>query len=290
MALPYTRVLVLGGTGFLGSRIVRELCGRGVEARAYGSADVDLRRFESLKVLDDQIDADTVLIFASALTPDKGSTLEALHDNFTMAASVGRYLETRSIGLCVYISSDAVYPLRDNPVRESSPIEPANYYALAKYCGERILARQAEIKGLPLLNLRSTALYGPGDPHGSYGPNSFMRSLLKDRTVRLFGRGEELRDHLHVDDAARLTCDLIAARAAGTFNLATGRSQSFSDVVDVMRQVVPQSFEVEYLPRRAPVTHRHFDIARLFLQVPGFRFTSLEQGLSGYYHSGMQDP
>ena len=286
--IPYKRVLLLGRTGFLGKAIHRAFHDDGILVRGYGSAELDLRRFEMLKALDGQIDADTVLIVASALTPDKGATLEVLQDNLLMSLNVGRYLETHAVGLCVYISSDAVYPFRGNPVTETTAVEPANLYALAKYCGERILARQAEARGLSLLNVRLTALYGPGDPHGSYGPNSFMRSLVKENTVRLFGKGEEQRDHLHVDDAARLVRRLVAAKASGTYNLATGHSRSFSDVVEVLRQVVPVSFEMASVPGKGPVTHRHFDVTKLFLQVPGFRFMSLEQGLAGYYRSCVQ--
>lgn len=286
--IPYTRVVLLGRTGFLGKAIHRVFHRDGLLVRGYGSAELDLRRFEMLKMLDDQIDAGTVLILASALTPDKGATLEVLQDNFMMCLNVARYLESHPAGLCVYISSDAVYPFRYNPITESAPVEPANFYALAKYAGERILARLVESAGLRLLTLRLTALYGPGDPHGSYGPNSFMRSLVEQNRIRLFGEGEERRDHLHVDDAAQLVHHLVVANVSGTYNLATGHSRSFSDVVEVLRQVVPVSFEVVSLPRKGPITHRHFDVTKLFLQVPGFRFMSLEQGLAGYFRSCVQ--
>jgi len=286
--IPYKRVVLLGHTGFLGKALYRVFQGHGADVRGLGSADLDLRRFERLAVLDDQLDADTALIVTSALTPDKGATLEVLQDNIQMYLNLGRYLETRPVGLCVYISSDAVYPFLGNPVTEESPVEPASIYALGKYSGERILARQAEVKGLQLLNLRLTALYGPGDTHGSYGPNSFMRSLVKDKTVRLFGQGEEQRDHLHVDDAARLICLLVCAKTTGTYNLATGTSHSFADVVNVLRRVVPAPFEVVSAPRKAPVTHRHFDVTKLFLQVPDFQYTSIEEGLATYYRSSVQ--
>ena len=286
--IPYKRVVLLGHTGFFGKALFRIFQGTGAAVRGLGSADLDLRRFERMAVLDDVADADTVLIVASALTPDKGATLEVLQDNLQMYLNLGRYLETHPVGLCVYISSDAVYPFRGIPVTEESPVEPASIYALGKYSGERILARQAEVKGLPLLNLRLTALYGPGDTHGSYGPNSFIRSLVKDKTVRIFGQGEEQRDHLHVDDAARLVCRLVGAKATGTYNLATGKSQSFAHVVDVLRRVVPEPFDLVSAPRKAPVTHRHFDVTKLFLQVPGFEYTPIEEGLAAYYRSSVR--
>ena len=224
MLIPYKRVVLLGCTGFLGKAIHRVFESQRLVVRGYGSAELDLRRFEMLRLLDGQIDGDTVLIVASALTPDKGTTLEALQDNLLMSLNVGRYLEAHAPGLCVYIGSDAVYPLRANPVTEDSPVDPANLYGLAKYCGERILARQAEMRSSPLLVVRLAPLYGWGDTHMSYGPNQFMRSILKDGTVRLFGQGEEQRDNLYIEDGARLILELIQVEATGIINLATGQS------------------------------------------------------------------
>ena len=279
---------MLGATGFLGKAISRVFHRDGLLVRGYGSAELDLRRWEMLKQLEAHLDKDTVLVVASALTPEKGATLEVLQDNFLISFNVARYIEAHPVGLCVYISSDAVYPFRYNPVREDTPVEPANFYALAKYTGERTLARVAEGRGFPLLTLRLSALYGAGDTHGSYGPNSFMRSLLKEKLIRMFGNGEEYRDHLHVDDAARLVHQLVAAKATGTYNLATGQSRSFADIVEGLRQVVASPFDVVSLPRKMSVTHRHFDVTKLFLQVPGFHFTSIEQGLAGYYRTCVQ--
>jgi nucleoside-diphosphate-sugar epimerase len=200
-----------------------------------------------------------------------------------MATNVGRFVESGKLGFCVNISSDAVYPLTINPITEDSPVDPAGYYGLAKYAGEKILERSAASANMRFLNLRITALYGPEDSHGSYGPNSFIKSLMKDRTIRLFGRGEEKRDHLYVDDAAFLTRALMTAGATGVFNLASGRSVPFGEVVELLRRISPVPFEVVSQPRKAPVTHRHFDVSRLIRAVPGFRCTPLEDGLRSSY-------
>lgn len=260
-----------------------------MELTGYGSADLDLRRSETLSRLDGLLDERTVLIMASALTPRKGASLDVLQDNLLMCINVARYLESHHAAACVYISSDAVYSFRNNPVTETTPIEPGNFYALAKYAGERIFARLAEAAGTRLLIVRPAALYGPGDPHGSYGPNGFLRSIVTDKTVRILGEGEERRDHVHVEDAARLIRCLLVTRATGILNLATGRSRSFAEIVEILRDVVSLPFQTVMAPRRAPVTHRHFDVTRLFLHVPQFEFTPLERGLAEYYQSSLRE-
>jgi len=200
---PYKRVIVLGSTGFLGRTVQQVLQSEGIPVHGYGSADLDLRKAEMLEKLNQHADRDAALVIASALTPRKGVNLENFSTNIAMSLNIAHYLENHPIGLCVYVSSDAVYPFSLNPINEESPVVPADLYALSKYSGERILNHVAIANGIPLLLLRITALFGAGDMSNSYGPNQFIRSVMENQTVRIFGGGEEQRDHLYIDDAAR---------------------------------------------------------------------------------------
>ncbi len=139
-----------------------------------------------------------------------------------------------------------------------------------------LVARSA---GFPLLSLRVTGVYGPGDPHGAYGPNGFARSLAKDKSLRIFGEGEEQRDHIYVDDVAGLMDALIRSRATGILNVATGESRPFADVVKAIRGLVPYDVTVVNAPRAGAITHRRFDTARLMRAAPGFAFTPFDEGL-----------
>ena len=276
-ALP-RRVDMLGASGFLGRVLQSELVQAGVDVVAHSSTTLDLTSPEAAGALAGQLDPGTTLVFASALTPDRGQSLNTYTANVAMAVTVARALE-RQPASCVYISSDAVYGFDVNPVTEETAVAPGGYYALAKYTGEKLLEYVAGGKGVPLLSLRVAAVFGPGDPHGSYGPNGFARSLASDRGIRIFGQGEEERDHLYVADAARLTVALMQGGAHGVFNVASGRSRSFAQVIETIRKLVPYDVAVTNVPRKSPITHRSYNIARLDHAVPGFAFTPLEDGL-----------
>jgi nucleoside-diphosphate-sugar epimerase len=272
------RVVLLGASGFIGRAVQGELGRSGVEVVAHSSQTLDLTRPEAAEALAGQLRPGTALVFASALTPDRGQTLDTFAANVAMAATVARALE-RQPAPCVYVSSDAVYGFDVNPVTEATPVVPGGYYGLAKYAGEKLLEYVAEAKGLPLLSLRVAGVFGPGDSHASYGPNSFARSLARDRTVRIFGQGEEERDHIYVNDVARLMVALMRAGASGVFNVATGRSRPFGQVVETIRKLVPYEVVVTNAARKGAITHRSYDIARLDGAVPGFLFTPFEDGL-----------
>lgn len=279
MSTAGSRIVILGASGFLGRHLAVEFERQGRDVAGYSSKTLDLTRPEALSVLDGVVGADTTLVFASALTPDKGQNIGTLMTNLEMAANVSRYVEAHPVGRCVYVGSDAVYGFDFNPVTERTPVGPGSYYALAKYASERMLEYVATSRGFPLLSLRVAGVYGPGDPHSAYGPNTFARSLARDRTVRLFGNGEEERDHIYVEDVARLIVALARAGATGVFNLATGEARSFAEVVETIRGLVPYEFAVTSVGRKGPITHRRYDTTHLHRTLPGFQFTPFKEGL-----------
>lgn len=272
-------VVILGASGFLGRALHAQLERDGVAVVAHSSRTLDLTRADALAALDGVLGPETTLVLASALTPDRGQTPATLLANTAMAANLAGYLEGRRLGRLVYVGSDAAYGFGEEPITEDTPASPAGYYAIGKYVGERVLEIAARAGGVPLLTLRVTGVYGPGDPHASYGPNAFARSLARDRSVRIFGAGEEERDHLYVDDAARAIAGLLRVGADGIYNVATGQSQAFADVVKTIRDLVPYEVTVTSAARRGPITHRRFDVGRLTGALPDLCFTPIREGL-----------
>jgi UDP-glucose 4-epimerase len=280
-------VVLLGHTGFVGRALQAYLEQTGVNVHGFSSSTLDLRQPQSFAVLDEVLTADATLVFASALTPDRGATLDALAANFAMSVNVARYLEAHPPARCVYVSSDAVYALGDEDITESTPADPTNVYALAKFNGERVLQVVAEARKIPLLVVRPTGVFGPGDTHNSYGPNRFVRSITDSHSVRLFGKGEETRDHIYVDDLAQAVAELMSARQIGVFNIATGTSRTFGSIVEQLSRLVPFEFELIEAPRAGPITHRRFDTTRLQAALPGLRFTPFEDALAATVRSAL---
>jgi UDP-glucose 4-epimerase len=274
------RVVLLGATGFIGRALHGELQGAGVEVIAHGSKTLDLRQPDVVERELHRVAAPTTtLVLAAALTPDKGQTLATFAANLAMATNVAQSLDRYPVGRCVYLSTDAIYGFDFDPIDETTPVAPSGYYALAKYTAEHILKFVTSTRGIPLLSIRLAGSFGPGDPHASYGPSAFARSLAKDRTVHVFGAGEERRDHLYVSDAARLVAALIPTSETGVINVATGTTRSFADVVAIIRGLVRYDFETVTVARKGSITHRQFDTARLRAAVPGFCFTPFEDAL-----------
>src|SRR3546814_914048 len=163
----------------------------------------------------------------AALTPDKGRGIGPLDSNMRMMATLCAACEAVPPAHLVYISSDAVYPMKDGLVSEATPAEPTDLYA-AMHITRELMAK-ATVKA-PLAVLRPTLIYGAEDTHNSYGPNRLRRMARKDARITLFGAGEETRDHISVDDVYRLILLTLRHRSEGVVNLATGHSISYMEL------------------------------------------------------------
>jgi UDP-glucose 4-epimerase len=271
--------VVLGSRGFVGNRLVASLEAQAVPARGVTRGEIDLCEAGAADELRQILEPDDAVVFAAALTPDKGRDVATLMKNLRMAESVIQALSDRSCAHLVYISSDAVYDGREPLISEETTATPADLYALMHIARERILAHVAQARSIPFCVVRPVAIFGGSDTHNSYGPNRFIRSALKERRIQIFGAGEEMRDHVYVADVVSLIEMLLERRSTGVLNAATGQAISFGDLAERIGRLVGPDVRIESLPRSGKVTHRHFDATALARSLPRFRATPLEEAL-----------
>lgn len=274
------RVVIVGATGFVGKDLARELAAANINTLSLSSADIDLLNPDCVQQLQQEIQETDSVVIVSAITPDKGKDVATLMRNLQMGRHLSAFLESAKCSHVVYISSDAVYADDANPVREESCCDPSSFHGLMHLVRERMLIDAAQKGSLPLLLLRPTAIYGAGDTHNSYGPNRFLRTALKERLIKLFGEGEDKRDHLYIEDLSAITRRSLEHRSRGVLNVATGESVSFFEVAQAVARLCDNEAKIEGSPRANPVTHRHFDITSIYRGFPNFRPTKLEKGLS----------
>jgi UDP-glucose 4-epimerase len=269
-----TRAVVVGAGGFVGSAIAQQLRNDNVPMLGLTRRDVDLLQDGAAKALAGLLRADDAVVFVSAIAPARNAA--ALMQNLVMAEQLIAALAARPVAHLVYISSDAVYADAANPVTERSCRQPSTMHGMMHAARELMLKTESKA---PLAILRPSLIYGARDPHNGYGPNRFRRLAAKGEAITLFGEGEEQRDHVSIDDVARLVSLVLAHRSRGELNLATGRSVSFREVAELAVKLSGKSAEIRGTPRQNPITHRHFDITECLKVFPQFRYTPLREGL-----------
>ncbi len=270
-----SRVVVIGAGGFVGGAIVRQMGLDNILTVGLTRKDVDLLQPDAVDKLKGILQPTDSVVVVSAIAPAK--TVTMLMDNLRMVEAVCEALASTPIHHLVYISSDAVYTDDANPVREDSPRAPTTTHGMMHAARELMLSASTEA---PVVHLRPTLIYGAADPHNGYGPNRFRRQTKKGEPIQIFGEGEEQRDHVLVDDVARIAALVLSHKSEGAINVVTGVSTSFKDIAEI----VAKQFEgtVVSQPRPGPrphLVHRFFDVTNTCKAFPTFQFTPLQQGL-----------
>jgi nucleoside-diphosphate-sugar epimerase len=272
------RVVVVGAGGFLGATIVRQLRADKVPVEPLTRREVDLLAADAAARLKAALRPTDSVVLVSAIAPAK--TVEQLMLNLRMAEAVCAAVGQVTPAHLLYISSDAIYSDDSNPVTEASYAAPSTLHGMMHAARELMLR---SVCPQNFAALRPTLVYGAADPHSGYGPNRFRRQAAKGEPVTYFGEGEERRDHILVDDVARLASLILRHRSRGALNAVTGVSTSFHDIAGlVARQFSPHA-EVKPVPRPGPrphLLHRFFDITNCLIAFPEFRFTPLAEGIA----------
>ena len=107
----------------------------------------------------------------------------------------------------------------------------------------------------------------------------FFESIFRDKKVHLYGDGSEMRDLLFVDDLVRITTEFAFGELCGTYNVASGKSHSFQEILGILRKISGVDFDVLQSERSKPKVDQQFDTSKLLKAIPGFRFTELEEGI-----------
>jgi UDP-glucose 4-epimerase len=278
IATPPRRVVVCGAAGFVGNAIASRCEHDGVTVLRLTRREVDLLSSGAAGRLAGLLRDGDVFVAAAALAPCR--TAAMLRDNMIMAAAMVEACAAVELAQVINISSDAVYADSTLPLTEASPRAPDSLH------GAMHLAREimfGTVVAALLATLRPTLIYGAADPHNGYGPNRFRRLAALGEPIVLFGKGEEQRDHVLIDDVAELALRVIARRSRGAVNIATGRTASFREIAEMCAALSGNAVPIVETPRHGPMPHngyRAFDPDACRSAFPDFRFVPLADGLA----------
>ncbi len=310
------RILITGGAGFIGSNLAIRLAQLG---HAVTTADTFLSghwhtlcHFEGdVLTLHDRTDLAPIYesvkrygpfevifhqaaitgVIASDGTARAGEDVHGfLRNNVEQFRSI-LDLAVETSARVVWASSCSVYGRNPPPMREDQPYDPLNIYAFSKVQKERLSRLYATRLKHPIVGLRYSNVYGPGEAHkGKLASmiHQLARQMLVGKRPRIFRAGEQRRDFVYIDDVVELNLRAMQATKSGIYNGGAGASWSFNEVVAELNRVLGTHLEPDYFENPYGFTQdwTECDMSRARADlgfVPAF---DLRRGIEAYQASG----
>ncbi|MBW7917926.1 MAG: SDR family oxidoreductase [Anaerolineales bacterium] len=295
-------VLVTGGAGFIGSHIVRGLLERGDRVRVLDNfstgkrgnldgldveiVEADLR--DASRLTEACRGVETVFHQAAFVSVPQSmqEPLDCFDVNVTGTASLLEAARKHGVKRVVFASSAAVYGDSDAyPLSEETPLHPLSPYAASKRVDEIYGQLYTASFGVEVVGLRYFNVYGPRQrPDSQYAAAVpiFIRRLLDNKPVTIFGDGGQTRDLIFVGDVVRANLAAAAHPSApgGVFNICTGNETRILDLVEILQDLFPSAPAPEFAAPRAGDIYRSIGSPQKAAETIGFRAeVSLTDGL-----------
>ncbi len=274
------KCLVTGSAGFIGSHLCDELLRRGHDVTGidamipYYPADIKQRNhgealkssryhFHRIDLRHDSLDGlveDSELIFHLAAMPGLVRSWRDFDSYLTCNVQATQRLlqsvirSTEKLRCFVLGSTSSVYG-RFSSGDETLPTKPISPYGVTKLAAEHLCRAYAEAHAIPLTILRYFSVYGSRQ-RPDMGYYRFIRAILEDRPIVVYGDGHQVRANTFVTDCVAATIAASEAPPGETYNVGGCEAASVWDVLRMLERIAGRSFKVRQEPER-PGEQRH---------------------------------
>ena len=282
------KIILTGGSGFVGSHTIKALKEKGYEVLNYDIAEgYDLLNYEQLKSVIDK--GDKVLheaAIARFADADKDPLL-TYQVNVKGTENVIRACEEKEVERLVYASTGSVYmPLeKEPPITEEWQIRGNSVYGCSKVVAEKMV-QQSKI---PWLILRYAHLYGEGKVgHGAIG--GFISKMQQGLNPVIFG-GQQSNDFTYIKDIVKsniLALETTNQEAINqAYNIGTGIELTTIKVFELLREFFKYDKEFEIFPQRGVDPQRFvYDVSKAEKLLDFKAKYTFEKGLNDWFKNG----
>jgi UDP-glucose 4-epimerase len=291
------RVLVTGGSGFIGRHVVAQLTADGAQVRVVDlqphvdpSVDIVVGDIADPNVLARAFEGgfDSIVHLAAVTSVLKSVQQPELtfRTNVVGTNSVLEAGRAAGVTSLAFASTNAVTGLMKAPkISEAATLEPLTPYGSTKAAGEMLMSAYTASYGMRCACIRLTNVYGPGMQAKDSIIARLMRCIRLGTTFEVYGDGTQVRDYVHAFDVvAAMRLGLTSDEWVGPKVIGAGDSLSVLEVIDAVTRVSGAEIDVRHGPAK-PGEMPAVIVDTSQAQAAGWtpRYPSLDDGLVGVW-------
>lgn len=251
------RAIVFGGSGFLGSHVADFLIKAGYEVTVFDLVESPYLQKGQKMIVGNILDRDAVIKAV------KGCDVVY---NFAGVADLEKAKEkpVKTVEINILGNTIILDACRENNVKRfvfASSLyvysKTGSFYRSSKQACELIIENYHEDYGLPYTILRYGSLYGPRADDNNWIYKILNQAITEGKITR-DGDGEELREYIHVEDAARGSVEILSQEFENEYVILTGHQQiKIKYLMNMIKEMFGNQIELEFLPA---ISNLHYEI------------------------------
>lgn len=296
------RILVLGGSGFIGSHLCEQLVEAGHDVTIFHSPGATLANLAAIKsqikIVEGDFnnardlekvvpDAEIVVHLISATLPGS-SLLNPVYDiqmNLVSSVQLFEQCVKASVEKVVFVSSGGtVYGIpSEQPIRETHPLNPISPYGISKLAIEKYLALFHHHYGLDYTVLRVSNPFGhrQESSRGQGVIASWLDKVSRGEAVEVWGDGSVVRDYVYIEDVVRAIHQaILKSTTEKIFNVGSGKGHSLLELHAIFENQVDKPISIAFREvQKVDVPVNILDISLIGTYLGWTPAVSIEEGL-----------
>ena len=236
-------LLITGGTGYIGSKLVQQLRRKNKFIYSVGIKELNFLNYGNILNFLKKNNIKKVIHLGWCME----NSNNAIYSNIEALINLIKSCEEIKIEKFIFISTNNVYGIKNNcnlfVEEEVLNVDKNNKYGISKYIGEKLVSYTLQEKSCIV---RIADVYGPNQNHGNL-IKGIISNIENKENLKLYGEGKRQRDYIYIDDVIQGLEFIYENNLKGVYNLGTGIGTSVKEIINIVLRICQNKIGLDHI-------------------------------------------